>query len=113
MCAIQRLALVEVPGKPLLFLLYMRHRREVLLRRMSPYPISHLSYLTCAAGEIFLRSMSSGDREGWLQCLQNSIEVYKQNQIVVEMLKNKGLLNQVRIPSNTDLSLVTGNFDST
>eukprot|EP00983_Pelagomonas_calceolata_P107369 1159338-Pelagomonas_calceolata.AAC.6 len=47
-----------------------------------------------AAGEIFLRTIRSADREKWLQCLQNSIEVYKQNQMVVEVLKNKGLLNQ-------------------
>lgn len=52
--------------------------------------------LACAAGEIFLRTIKTSDADGWLKCLQNSIEVYKQNQLVVEVLKNKGLLGQVR-----------------
>ncbi|KAF5840678.1 hypothetical protein DUNSADRAFT_15920 [Dunaliella salina] len=50
--------------------------------------------ISAPQGEIFLRTIRSADREKWLQCLQNSIEVYKQNQMVVEVLKNKGLLNQ-------------------
>jgi len=53
-------------------------------------------------GLIFLRCIVPEERTRWLACLQESIQLYARNQLMVEELKDKGLLPQQVLPGGAE-----------